>query len=111
MVHSRPAPPLPVKKAYEALPTGGVLIVYERLIDDARRAHAAALLASLNMLIMTCAYRKLDSVIAVMKAAEQQMRRDTSDPLNRARAWRIFVQRSVRSHVVVIAGIGLQNPT
>jgi hypothetical protein len=42
-----------LKKAYDALPRGGVLIVYERLIDDERRANAAALLASLNMLIMT----------------------------------------------------------
>jgi O-methyltransferase domain/Dimerisation domain len=42
-----------LKKAYDALPRGGVLIVYERLIDNDRRANAAALLASLNMLIMT----------------------------------------------------------
>jgi hypothetical protein len=42
-----------LKKAHDALPRGGVLIVYERLIDDERRANAAALLASLNMLIMT----------------------------------------------------------
>jgi len=40
-------------KAHAALPPGGALIVYERLIDDERRANAAALLASLNMLIMT----------------------------------------------------------
>jgi hypothetical protein len=42
-----------LKKAYEALPSGGALIVYERLIDDGRRINAPALLASLNMLIMT----------------------------------------------------------
>jgi O-methyltransferase domain/Dimerisation domain len=42
-----------LKKAYEALPAGGALIVYERLIDDERRTNVAALLASLNMLIMT----------------------------------------------------------
>jgi hypothetical protein len=42
-----------LKKAYEALPAGGALIVYERLIDDGRRINAPALLASLNMLIMT----------------------------------------------------------
>jgi hypothetical protein len=42
-----------LKNAYEALSPGGVLIVYERLIDDERRHNAAALLASLNMLIMT----------------------------------------------------------
>jgi SAM-dependent methyltransferase len=40
-------------KAYSALPAGGALIVYERLIDDERRINAAGLLASLNMLIMT----------------------------------------------------------
>jgi hypothetical protein len=42
-----------LKKAYDALPANGALIVYERLIDDQRRVNAAALLASLNMLIMT----------------------------------------------------------
>lgn len=40
-------------KVYDALPPDGVLIVYERLIDDERRTNAPALLASLNMLIMT----------------------------------------------------------
>ena len=38
-------------KAYAALPAGGALIVYEPMIDDARRANAFALLQSLNMLI------------------------------------------------------------
>ena len=57
-----------------------------------------------------CVYRKLDSAIAVMKAAEQRMRRDASNPLNWAREGRVLVQRSVRSHIVVIAGVGLQNP-
>jgi hypothetical protein len=57
-----------------------------------------------------CVYRKLDSAIEVMKAAEQRMRCDASDPLNRAREGRVLVQRTVRSHIVVIAGIGLQNP-
>jgi hypothetical protein len=42
-----------LKKAYAALPTGGALIVYERLIDDERQASASGLLASLNMLIVT----------------------------------------------------------
>jgi hypothetical protein len=56
-------------------------------------------------------YRKLDSAMAVMKAAEQRMRRDASNPLNWARQGRVLVQRSVRSHIVVITGIGLQNPS
>jgi O-methyltransferase domain len=42
-----------LKKAYDALPDGGALIVYERLIDDERRTNAAALLASVNMVIVT----------------------------------------------------------
>jgi O-methyltransferase domain/Dimerisation domain len=42
-----------LRKVYDALPPGGALIVYERLIDDERRVNASALLASLNMLIMT----------------------------------------------------------
>ena len=40
-------------KAYEALPKGGALIVYEALIDDDRRQNAFGLLMSLNMLIET----------------------------------------------------------
>ena len=31
-----------LKKAYEALPTGGALIVYEAMIDDDRRNNASA---------------------------------------------------------------------
>ena len=40
-----------LQKAYDALPTGGALIVYEALIDDDRRYNAFGLLMSLNMLI------------------------------------------------------------
>jgi hypothetical protein len=40
-------------KAYEALPEGGALIVYESIIDDDRRENAQGLLMSLNMLIET----------------------------------------------------------
>jgi hypothetical protein len=40
-------------KAYEALPEGGALIVFEALIDDERRENAFGLLMSLNMLIET----------------------------------------------------------
>ena len=40
-------------KVYDTLPEGGALIVYETLIDDARRANAQGLLASLNMLVIS----------------------------------------------------------
>jgi precorrin-6B methylase 2 len=42
-----------LNKAFEALPEGGACIVYEAIIDDARRENAFGLLMSLNMLIET----------------------------------------------------------
>ena len=42
-----------LKKCYDALPSGGALIVHESLIDDERRTNAFGLLMSLNMLIET----------------------------------------------------------
>lgn len=42
-----------IAKAYDALPQGGALLIFELLIDDERRSHAFGLLASLNMLIET----------------------------------------------------------
>jgi SAM-dependent methyltransferase len=40
-------------KAYDALPSGGALIVHEAFIDNARKENAFGLLMSLNMLIET----------------------------------------------------------
>jgi hypothetical protein len=42
-----------IRKAYDALPAGGALIVYEAIIDDDRRSNAFGLMMSLNMLIET----------------------------------------------------------
>jgi hypothetical protein len=42
-----------LRKAYEALPENGALIVHEALIDDERRENRFGLLMSLNMLIET----------------------------------------------------------
>jgi hypothetical protein len=42
-----------IRKAYEAVPEGGALIVYESIIDDDRRQNTFGLLMSLNMLIET----------------------------------------------------------
>jgi hypothetical protein len=42
-----------LRKAYEALPEGGALVVYEAIIDDDRSQNAFGLLMSLNMLIET----------------------------------------------------------
>jgi O-methyltransferase domain/Dimerisation domain len=42
-----------IRKAYDALPSGGAYIVYEAIIDDDRRKNAFGLMMSLNMLIET----------------------------------------------------------
>jgi precorrin-6B methylase 2 len=42
-----------VRKAYDALPAGGALVVYEAIIDDDRSQNAFGLMMSLNMLIET----------------------------------------------------------
>lgn len=42
-----------IRKAFEALPSGGSLIVYESIIDDERSENVFGLLMSLNMLIET----------------------------------------------------------
>src|SRR3954451_11314428 len=42
-----------IRNAYQALPYGGALIVYDPVIDDERRKNAFGLLMSLNMLIET----------------------------------------------------------
>ena len=42
-----------LRKAYAALPEGGAVIVYDAIIDDARKENAFGLLMSLNMLIET----------------------------------------------------------
>jgi len=42
-----------ISKAYEALPEGGALVVYDAMIDDDRSKNAFGLMMSLNMLIET----------------------------------------------------------
>jgi O-methyltransferase domain/Dimerisation domain len=42
-----------IRKAYDALPEGGSLIVYDAIIDDERKKNTFGLLMSLNMLIET----------------------------------------------------------
>jgi hypothetical protein len=42
-----------IKKAYDAVPAGGALVVYEAIIDDDRSKNAFGLMMSLNMLIET----------------------------------------------------------
>jgi hypothetical protein len=51
----------------------------------------------------------LNPHVIVMKSAKDWLRFDISSPLNRAIDRRIFVQRPVRSEVIVIASVGSQD--
>jgi hypothetical protein len=42
-----------IGKAFDAIPRGGALVVYEAIIDDDRSKNAFGLMMSLNMLIET----------------------------------------------------------
>lgn len=48
-----PSKKMLIKKAFDALPVAGALIVYEAIIDDDRSKNAFGLMMSLNMLIET----------------------------------------------------------
>jgi hypothetical protein len=42
-----------VQKAFEALPAGGTLLIYDRMMDDDRQDRALSLFGSLNLLLVT----------------------------------------------------------
>jgi hypothetical protein len=66
-----------LRKAYEARPANGALIVYERMIDDERRTSTMGLLSSLNMLIMTAGgfdYTSADCIGWMREAGFRDMR-------------------------------------
>jgi hypothetical protein len=48
-----PAKKMLIQKAFDAIPSGGALVVYESIIDDDRSKNAFGLMMSLNMLIET----------------------------------------------------------
>ncbi|MBV9160811.1 MAG: hypothetical protein JO281_04465 [Pseudonocardiales bacterium] len=42
-----------IKKAHDTLQPGGIVVIYDRMIDDDRRENATALLTCLNLLVLT----------------------------------------------------------
>ncbi|HEY7297903.1 MAG TPA: methyltransferase [Xanthobacteraceae bacterium] len=69
-----------LRKAYEAIPADGALIVYERMIDDARREGVMGLLSSLNMLVMTAGgfdYTSADCMSWMREAGFRSLRSET----------------------------------
>jgi len=71
-------------KAHAALSRGGALIIYDQMIDDARRKNTAGLLMSLNMLVRTQGgfdYTGADCIGWVREAGFAEVRRaDLSGP-------------------------------
>ncbi len=63
-----------------------------------------------DVLVAPVCAENLNPDVVVMKSAKDGMRPDASGPLNGSRDRCIFRQRPVGSNVVVIAGIGLQDP-
>jgi transposase-like protein len=55
--------------------------------------------------LITGVYRKLDSAIMVVKAAEDRLRCDGADALNRAMKRGVLVQRSMSPQLIIIGGI------
>ena len=52
----------------------------------------------------------LDPDVMVMQSAEERIGANAADPLNWARDRRIFVQRSVRSRLIIVRGVFAQDP-
>jgi hypothetical protein len=66
-----------LRKSFEALPSGGAVVVYECLIDDDRSQNAFGLLMSLNMLIETPGgfdYTGADCIVWMKEAGFREMR-------------------------------------
>ena len=70
-----------IRKAYEALPSGGAFIVYESIIDDDRSTNAFALMMSLNMLIETPAGFDYTAADCAGWMTEAGFRSTTAEPL------------------------------
>ena len=59
----------------------------------------------------TCACQKLHPIVLMMKSAENWLRREQAEPLDRPMSRRILVQRQMRPDFVVVAIVCCKNPT
>ena len=62
------------------------------------------------MLATSCVYRKLDSAILVVKAAEDRLWRDCAGALNGVMNWSVLVQRTMNPRPIVVGGTCAQDP-
>ena len=89
----------------------GLIVVYQIEFVatnsyDGDRVTTPAVLFATFAVVCT---EKLNPNVMVMKSAKDGVRFDASDPVNRARDRRIFVQGPMRSNVIVITSVGLQD--
>jgi O-methyltransferase/methyltransferase family protein len=70
-----------IAKAFDALPEGGALIVYDALIDDDRSSNVFGLLLSLNMLIETEGGAQYTAAECCAWMREAGFREATAEPL------------------------------
>ena len=84
-----PTKKLLLRKAAQALPDGGALIVYDNLIDDERRHRPHSLLASLNMLIETPAgfeFTEQECIEWMREAGFREVRTERLDSIKKTAA-------------------------
>lgn len=84
-----PTKKLLLRKAAQALPDGGALIVYDNIIDDERRHRPHSLLASLNMLIETPAgfeFTEQECIEWMREAGFHEVRTERLDRLKKTAA-------------------------
>ena len=59
----------------------------------------------------TCVYRKSDSTILVVKSTENRPGNDGTEALNSPMNWGVLVQRAMSPRFIIVARVGLQEPT
>src|SRR5674476_733452 len=79
-------------------------------VRSCRDGRRAAERTAKQAVMATCVYRKLDSAIMVVKAAEDRLRCDGADALNRAMKRGVLVQRSMSPQLIIIGGICAEDP-
>src|SRR5674476_1432797 len=74
-------------------------------VRSCRDGRRAAERTAKQAVLATCVYRKLDSAIMVVKTAEDRLRCDGADALNRAMKRGVLVQRLMSPRLIIIGGI------
>jgi len=80
-------------KAFQALPKGGAVIVYDMLIDEERRSGVDGLLSSLNMLIWTAAGFGYSGASACPGCTKRDLAKHVSSPWSASRRWSLASNR------------------